>query len=90
MHQINYEITPMKKKKVNLRDIDTEKHAGEHTHDGGHNHSSPESISKFKKYVPAIFSFTLLIVGIALDYFKVAIFKELTRVIWYVVAFFNF
>ena len=41
----------MSKKKQNLRDINTEEHKGEHTHDDGHNHSSPESVGKFKTYV---------------------------------------
>ncbi|WP_432411294.1 heavy metal translocating P-type ATPase [Rasiella sp. SM2506] len=77
----------MKKKKINLRDIDTEKHAGEHTHDDGHNHSSPESVGKFKTYIPAIFSFVMLLAGIGLDYFDILFFKEWVRIIWYVVAY---
>ena len=35
----------MKKKKVNLRDLEPKEHQGEHSHDDGHNHSSPEEIS---------------------------------------------
>ncbi len=34
----------MKKKKLNLRDIDTQEHSGEHSHDDGHNHSSPDEV----------------------------------------------
>ena len=78
----------MKKKKVNLRDIDTQKHSGEHSHDDGHNHSSPESVSKFKTYVPAIFSFVMLMIGIAIDYFDaLPFFKGWVRIVWYTVAY---
>jgi hypothetical protein len=49
------------KKKLILRDIDTNKHAGEHSDDDGHNHSSPESVTKFKTYLPAVFSFIMLL-----------------------------
>lgn len=76
----------MKKKKLNLRDIkpNSEK---EHSHNDGHNHSGSESVSSFKTYIPAIFSFVLLITGIALDYFDVSFFKGWVRIIWYVVAY---
>jgi len=78
----------MKKKKVNLRDIDTQKHSGEHSHDDGHNHSSPESVSKLKTYVPAIFSFVMLMIGIAVDYFDaLPFFKGWVRIVWYTVAY---
>ena len=78
----------MKKKKVNLRDIDTQKHSGEHSHDDGHNHSSPESVSKLKTYVPAIFSFVMLMIGIAVDYFEaLPFFKGWVRIVWYTVAY---
>nr|WP_042293779.1 heavy metal translocating P-type ATPase [Nonlabens ulvanivorans] len=78
----------MKKKKVNLRDIDAQKHSGEHSHDDGHNHSGPESVSKFKTYVPAIFSFVMLMIGIAVDYFDaLPFFKGWVRIVWYTVAY---
>lgn len=78
----------MKKKKVNLRDIDTQAHSGENSNDNGHNHASPESVSKFKTYLPAIFSFIILIVGIAVDYFDAFLFfKGWIRIIWYTVAY---
>jgi len=81
LHQINLEIAPMKKKKVNLRDIDTQEHLGEH------NHSSPKVVFNFKNYLPAIFSFALLIAGITIDYFDaLSLFKGWIRVVWYVVA----
>ncbi|MFC4220076.1 heavy metal translocating P-type ATPase [Flagellimonas marina] len=78
----------MKKKKVNLRDIDPKEHQGEHSHDDGHNHSSPEKASNFRTYLPAIFSFVLLIAGIAVDYFDVVpFFKGWFRIVWYTVAY---
>ena len=76
------------KKKQNLRDIDTRKHSGEHSHDDGHNHSSPEKASKFRTYLPAIFSFVMLIVGIAIDFFDAfPSFTGWIRILWYVVAY---
>ncbi|SHI21799.1 heavy metal translocating P-type ATPase [Leeuwenhoekiella palythoae] len=78
----------MKKKKVNLRDIDPKEHKGEHSHDDGHNHSSQEELSNFRTYLPAIFSFVLLIAGIAIDYFDAfPFFKGWIRVVWYTVAY---
>mgnify|MGYP003113547017 CR=1 FL=1 len=77
----------MKKKKVNLRDIEPKEHSGERRHDDGHNHSSPEELSSFKTYLPAIFSFLMLIIGLALDYFDIEFFKDWIRIIWYSVAY---
>ena len=78
----------MKKKKVNLRDLDPKEHQGEHSHDDGHNHSSPEEASNFKTYLPAIFSFLMLIAGIAIDYFDAfPFFKGWVRIVWYTVAY---
>ncbi|MCL4144491.1 UNVERIFIED_CONTAM: hypothetical protein GTU68_012247 [Idotea baltica] len=78
----------MKKKKVNLRDINTQEHSGEHNHDDGHNHSSPEKVSNFRTYLPAIFSFVMLIAGIAIDYFDAfPFFKGWIRIVWYTVAY---
>ncbi|MBS9461023.1 cadmium-translocating P-type ATPase [Flagellimonas sp. 389] len=78
----------MKKKKVNLRDLDPKEHKGEHSHDDGHNHSSPEELSNFRIYLPAIFSFVMLIAGIAIDYFDAfPFFEGWIRVVWYTVAY---
>jgi len=78
----------MKKKKINLRDLDPKEHKGEHSHDDGHNHSSPEELSNFRTYLPAIFSFVMLIAGIAIDYFDAfPFFKGWIRVVWYTVAY---
>lgn len=78
----------MKKKKVNLRDLEPKEHQGEHNHDDGHNHTSPEEASNFRTYLPAIFSFVMLIIGIAVDYFDAfPYFKGWVRIVWYTVAY---
>ena len=87
LHRMILEIALMKKKKINLRDINTEEHRGEHAHDDGPNHSDPENVGKFKTYLTAIFSFVMLIIGIAMDYFDVEFFKDWVRIVWYIVAY---
>ncbi len=78
----------MKKKKVNLRELDPKEQQGEHTHDDGHNHGGAQKASNFRTYLPAIFSFVMLIVGIAVDYFDVfPFFKGWIRIVWYTVAY---
>ena len=74
----------MKKKKVNLRDLKPD--SEEHTHDDGHNHDHGDG-SAFKTYIPALISFVMLIIGIALDYFDVAFFKDWVRIIWYSITY---
>ncbi len=76
----------MKKKKVNLSDLKpgSEK---QHNHKDHHNHEHSNS-SSLKTYIPAIASFIMLIIGIGLDYFDVAFFKDWIRIIWYSVAYF--
>lgn len=77
----------MKKKKVNLRDIDPKEHKGEHSHDDGHNHDHGDG-SAFKTYLPAILSFIMLIIGIAVDYFDaIPAFKGWVRILWYTIAY---
>ncbi|MGB5982793.1 MAG: HAD-IC family P-type ATPase, partial [Nonlabens sp.] len=75
----------MKKQKRNLRDIDTQEHKGEHSHDDGHDHGDGSS---FKTYIPAIISFVMLILGIAIDYFEVIpAFEGWVRIVWYTIAY---
>lgn len=77
----------MKKKKVNLRDIDPKEHQGEHSHDDGHNHDHGDG-SAFKTYIPAIVSFLMLVLGIAVDYFDaIPAFKGWVRIVWYTIAY---
>ncbi len=74
----------MKKKKLNLKDIKSNSKK-EHKHDDGHNHS--QNFSDFSAYVPSIISLSMLIIGIALDYFDVTFFKNALRIIWYVIGY---
>ena len=55
----------MKKKKLHLRDLKPNSEE-EHSPDDGHNHDHGKS-SAFKTYIPAIISFNMIIVGIAID-----------------------
>lgn len=75
----------MKKKKVNLRELKP-KSPEVHTHDDGHNHGHSDS-SSFGTYMPAIISFTMLIIGIGLDYFDISFFKDWVRIDWYGIAY---
>ncbi|SFR33944.1 Cd2+/Zn2+-exporting ATPase [Robiginitalea myxolifaciens] len=78
----------MKKKKVNLQDLDPKEHQGGHNYDDGHNHSIPDEATNFKTYLPAIFSLVLLITGIAIDCFDTfPFFKGWVRIVWYTVAY---
>ena len=77
----------MAKKKLNLRDIGTEKHAGEHSHDAGHNHDNTDKTT-LQMFLPAIISFTLLIIAIALDnWITQNWFNGWVRIAWYVAAY---
>ncbi|MGV8814722.1 MAG: heavy metal translocating P-type ATPase [Gelidibacter sp.] len=81
----------MAKEKINLRDIDTQKHSGEYSHarqpglDDGHSHGIEKA--GFKTYLPAIFSFVMLIAGIAMDYYEVPFFNDWVRIVWYGIAY---
>ncbi|MDE3741052.1 heavy metal translocating P-type ATPase [Maribacter polysaccharolyticus] len=78
----------MKKKKINLRDLNPKKHHGEHSHDDGHNNNSTEVIFNFRTYLPSIFSLVMLIAGIAIDYFDAfPHFSNWNRILWYVIAY---
>ena len=77
----------MKKKKVNLRDLKPNVEE-QHGHDDGHNHSNPKGVSNLRIYLPAIFSFVMLMLGIAVDYFEAfPHFSGWIRILWYVVAY---
>lgn len=40
-------------------------------------------LNNLETYIPAFISFTMLIIGIALDYFDVSFFKDGLRIVWY-------
>ncbi|WP_334057666.1 heavy metal translocating P-type ATPase [Polaribacter sp. P097] len=74
----------MKKKNVNLRDLKPNSEE-QHSHDDGHDHGNG---SAFKTYIPAIISFVMLMVGIAVDYFDaIPQFEGWIRVVWYTLAY---
>lgn len=74
----------MKKKKINLKDLKPNSEA-QHSHDDGHDHGNG---SAFKTYIPAIISFVMLMVGIAVDYFDaIPQFQGWIRVVWYTLAY---
>ncbi|SFZ94749.1 Cd2+/Zn2+-exporting ATPase [Flaviramulus basaltis] len=81
-----YNSRTMKKKKLNLRDLNKTS-SDNHKRNDGYNHSGLESIVNFNTYLPAIFSFVMLIIGIAMDYFDVAFFKDWIRIVWYAIAY---
>ena len=60
-----------------------------HSDDDGHNHEhSHESESTFKMFIPAIISFTLLLIAIGFDnYFLQEWFSGWVRIGWYIVAY---
>ncbi len=65
------------KKKVQLQNLD---------HD--HNHCCSGETSYFRTYLPALFSFVMLLFGITADYFdSVSFFKGWARIVWYVIAY---
>ena len=67
----------MKKKKLQLRELK-----------GKQSTVISASEKKLKTYLPAIFSFVMLIVGIAIDYFDAfPFFKGWVRIVWYTVAY---
>ena len=57
----------------------------EHTFNDGHNHEG--GALDFKTYIPAIFSFILLVVGICLNYFEISFFTGWVLIAWYVIAY---
>ena len=72
------------KKEVNLRDLKPNSEE-QHSHDDGHDHGNG---SAFKTYIPALISFVMLIVGIAVDYFDaIPQFEGWIRVVWYTLAY---
>ena len=66
----------MKKKKLRLRDIKSKSEA-EHNHNDGQNHNTRSN--NLKVFFPSLVSFAMLIIGIALDYFDISIFKDWLR-----------
>jgi Cd2+/Zn2+-exporting ATPase len=73
----------MKKKKINLGDLKPNSEE-QHSHDHDHNH---ENSSSLRVYISAVISFTMLIIGIGLDYFDVSFFEVWLQIVWYGIAY---
>ncbi|MGZ0017560.1 tyrosine-type recombinase/integrase [Yeosuana sp. AK3] len=73
----------IKKKKVNLKDLNPNQHSKPSEGDCCENKKD----KSWKIYLPAIISFAMLIIGITLDYFDVPFFKDWVRIVWYSVAY---
>lgn len=55
---------------------------------GSHSHGNGESVSAWKRYTPAIFSFLLLLTGIFLDNLSsISFFSGYLRLAWYIIAY---
>lgn len=57
------------------------------TQSSNQNHNTTNSSSTIKTYIPAIFSFVLLVIGLGLDFAEVSFFKEWIRILWYLAAY---
>lgn len=58
-----------------------------HCHDEGAVRIEEKNSNEWKRYIPSISSFVLLVVGIILDHTSVSFFTGAIRVIWYVLAY---
>ena len=55
---------------------------------GSHSHGNGESVTAWKRYTPAIFSFLLLLTGIFLDNLSsISFFSGYLRLAWYIIAY---
>ncbi|MBP1841044.1 heavy metal translocating P-type ATPase [Formosa algae] len=68
-----------------MSDVHTETEQG-HCCGSAHCHTQEESSSN-NIYLPAIISFALLIIGLALDYYELPFFKDYIRLIWFLGAY---
>ncbi|MDP5061917.1 MAG: heavy metal translocating P-type ATPase, partial [Maribacter sp.] len=78
----------MKKKKIDLQSLTPTQSTCAHCSDDEHTHEAAPHSSNFKLYLPAIISFTMLVIGIALDYFNIfTFFQGYIRLAWYIAAY---
>ncbi len=79
----------MQSGKIQKRNIKSDTDCCSTDDNQGHDsQDTPENTSVFKTYFPAIFSFILLILGIAFDYFETfPFFNGWVRLVWYGVAY---
>lgn len=74
---------------IDNNSVNHKEHHHEHSGDEGHDHSHEfGNQSKMQLFAPAVVSFVLLLVGIALDYFlRPQWFTENVRLVWYSIAY---
>lgn len=73
----------MKKKEVSSLNIQNS--AGVHDHNDGNKHDG--SSYKTSVYLPAFISFTMLAMGLSVDYFESLFFRDWVRILWYGMAY---
>jgi len=89
LHTYFGELAPhmVQKKKIQLRDLGHHDHDHDHG-DGHHHHGGSGEAFGFRTYLPALFSFVMLLLGITADYFEnLEFFRGWIRVIWYLAAY---
>lgn len=88
MHDLFSDLAGIMKKKIDLKAITAPQSTCAHCSDDEHTHETAAPSTSIKLYVPAIISFIMLVIGIALDYFNaVPFFKDYLRLAWYIAAY---
>jgi Cd2+/Zn2+-exporting ATPase len=79
----------MKKNKLDLKSLTASKSSCEHCHDDhGNNHNDASESSTINTYIPAIISFVMLVIGIAVDYYNtLPFFEGYILLAWYIIAY---
>ncbi|MDF4203363.1 heavy metal translocating P-type ATPase [Maribacter sp. SA7] len=78
----------MKKNKIEVRTPINSQNSCGHCCCNEHTHEAPVHSSNFKLYLPAIISFIMLVIGMAIDYFDaIPFFKGYMRLAWYIIAY---
>lgn len=55
---------------------------------GSHSHGGTDDVTSWKRYIPAIFSFTFLLIGILFDNLSsINFFSGYARLVWYIIAY---
>jgi Zn2+/Cd2+-exporting ATPase len=73
---------------ANAQNLLKEQHSDDDGHDHEHDHDAHSEDAAWKSYLPAIISFSMLLIGIVLDnYIKQDFFTGYVRLAWYVLAY---
>jgi len=89
LHHSFVHLCYIMKKNLTKVEASTKPHStGVHCCDNEHTHETSKKATNFNIYLPAIISFTMLVIGIALDYFNtLPFFKNYIRLAWYITAY---